>query len=394
MSNKELSSSNRSARALESVRRGEDPGRPSPSTARGGDSDSSGSQGGGASSRTDNHVHSRRHTKTVIVQGGQRAAGRSRGGKEESPSAPVSSQDMINALQEEKRELLNHTADLESQITLLSDQLKHSLNRKLDEKSNESEGGKRSVKRDPSTSTAKGDVSEERGVEVEGVYESLRDKSNRIALLVHQLEQERRTNKQLTSDNSVLKDRVAEMRDAIDNLRIELDSRPTVHQWTQKVSEVSELENQLHNMIVMRDDAAELSSWKKHLSTRDRILVDKRNHELRLWVLDSLPKAVMKETLQNICRECDVSEISEISVCISKLKAVVSTVPRMEKFITSVCNYVFNRSAPLHSEGDEIVRPAMEDVIPVLKRCVVITTAYCTQSKRCSSSGGGLHANR
>jgi hypothetical protein len=31
--------------------------------------------------------------------------------------------------------------------------------------------------------------------------------------------------------------------------------------------------------------------------------VDKRNHELGLWLLDSLPKATMKEVLQTVCRE-------------------------------------------------------------------------------------------
>lgn len=43
--------------------------------------------------------------------------------------------------------------------------------------------------------------------------------------------------------------------------------------------------------------------WRKHLSTADRIKVDKRNHELGLWLLDSLPKATMKEVLQTVCRE-------------------------------------------------------------------------------------------
>lgn len=43
--------------------------------------------------------------------------------------------------------------------------------------------------------------------------------------------------------------------------------------------------------------------WRKHLSTADRIKVDRRNHELGLWLLDSLPKATMKEALQTVCRE-------------------------------------------------------------------------------------------
>jgi hypothetical protein len=38
--------------------------------------------------------------------------------------------------------------------------------------------------------------------------------------------------------------------------------------------------------------------------------VDKRNHELGLWLLDSLPKATMKEVLQSVCREVSKSMLS------------------------------------------------------------------------------------
>jgi hypothetical protein len=64
-----------------------------------------------------------------------------------------------------------------------------------------------------------------------------------------------------------------------------------------------QLEEKLHDLILLRGEAAEISMWRKHLSTADRIKVDKRNHELGLWLLDSLPKATMKEVLQTVCRE-------------------------------------------------------------------------------------------
>jgi hypothetical protein len=38
--------------------------------------------------------------------------------------------------------------------------------------------------------------------------------------------------------------------------------------------------------------------------------VDKRNHELGLWLLDSLPKATMKEVLQSVCREVSNNMLS------------------------------------------------------------------------------------
>ena len=87
---------------------------------------------------------------------------------------------------------------------------------------------------------------------------------------------------------------------------------------------------------MLRGEAAEIQMWRKHLSTKDRIKIDKKNHELGLWLLDALPKTVMKEVLQTVCRELDINEISEIQPSLVKLKAVVKTVPRMAEFIEQV----------------------------------------------------------
>ena len=208
------------------------------------------------------------------------------------------------------------------------------------------------------------------------VFNKLQDQSTRIQQLVHQLEMERSASQERKEDVTVMRARATEMRQEIENLRIELDARPTMPQWTAKVKEVNELESKLHNVVMMRDEAKELEAWKSHLGTRDRIRADKRNHELKLWLLESLPKTVMRDVLQNICRELDISEISEIQLCITKLKAVVRAVPRMEKFITAVCNFVFQRESPRHSEGDVIMRPTMEDVMPVLQRCVTVLICH------------------
>jgi hypothetical protein len=72
----------------------------------------------------------------------------------------------------------------------------------------------------------------------------------------------------------------------------------------------------------------------------------------------------MKEVLETCCRELDVNDISEVQPSIAKLKAVVKAVPRMERFISTTCNYVFQRAqdSPLVP-----TKPTMEDVIPVLK---------------------------
>jgi len=115
---------------------------------------------------------------------------------------------------------------------------------------------------------------------------------------------------------------------------------------------------------MMRKETSEIESWRKHLNTRDRIKADRRNFELGLYLIDSLPKAVMKEALQTVCRELNISDISEIKPSLDKLKAVIKTVPRMEKFISEVCTFVFTKSKRIE-EGNE--KPMIEEVLPILK---------------------------
>ena len=44
----------------------------------------------------------------------------------------------------------------------------------------------------------------------------------------------------------------------MENMRLEISSRPTVKQWTHKLNEIKELESKLHDFVVMRHDSAEL----------------------------------------------------------------------------------------------------------------------------------------
>ena len=128
------------------------------------------------------------------------------------------------------------------------------------------------------------------------------------------------------------------------------------------------MESKLHDVVMMKGEAQELMNWRQHLSTSDRIKADRRNHELKLWLLESLPKSVMQEVLQSLCRELDVSDVSEVLPGVVKMKTVLRAVPRMEQFITAVCNFVFQKDRPRHAEGDIKARPAMEDALPILKR--------------------------
>ena len=125
-----------------------------------------------------------------------------------------------------------------------------------------------------------------------------------------------------------------------DNLQLELSARPTVKALRDKERDCRALEARLHDIVVMRKESAELEGLRKHMSVKDRMAADRRNYEMGLYLLDSLPQEVAKESLKMVCRELDLSDISDVQPALQKLKAVVEAVPRMERFITEVCGLV------------------------------------------------------
>lgn len=82
----------------------------------------------------------------------------------------------------------------------------------------------------------------------------------------------------------------------------------------------------------------------------------------------------MKEVLQGCCRELDISEVTDLQPTLSKLKAVVKAVPRMESFISAVCAYLFQRDEVVRSQMEASDKqPTLEDVLPTLKRYLLST---------------------
>lgn len=164
------------------------------------------------------------------------------------------------------------------------------------------------------------------------MYDKMLQQTDQLEYLTRQLEVSRALGSEKDEMLNAFRVRASELHEEIENLRLQLDSRPTVRQWTQAQRERESLEERLHDLILLRGESSEIAMWRKHLSTSDRIKVDRRNHELGLWLLDSLPKTTMKEVLQAVCRELDITEISEIQPSLVKLKAVVKAVPRMERY--------------------------------------------------------------
>jgi len=220
------------------------------------------------------------------------------------------------------------------------------------------------------------------------LWETVQEFKQNNKQLQHRLELAGVASSESEQTIELMRSRAQELREELENVRLELDSRPHVKQYNALQRSHKELEEKLHDVIMMRKEAQELNAWRKHLSTAERIKIDKRNHELGLWLVDSLPKAVIKDVLQAACRELNINDISELQPTLVKLKTVIKAVPRMERFITGVCGYVFERQLPIlppsrtstNSQGKGSA-PAtktaaastpnpemvMEDVLPVLK---------------------------
>ena len=265
----------------------------------------------------------------------------------------VTENEVIEALVSEHQNLKVRNNELNKQVGDLTDSLKGSQNASSAENSTDIHDSSDSISHDSDLGDDDGNLMVE-------------DQFRRIEFLSHRVEvlQVQSSEKEELLDQQ--KHQILEMQDEIENLRLELDARPSSKQWAQKQREMKELEDKLHDAVMMRNETAEIESWKKHLSTRERIKADRRNFELGLWLIDSLPKAVMKEALQTVCRELNVSDISEIKPSLDKLKAVMTSVPRMERFISDVCSFVFTKANRLRGE-DPNSKPMIEEVLQILK---------------------------
>jgi len=289
-------------------------------------------------------------------------------GKKGGVSSPPG--DVVEALEAQRDGLEQRNAELDAQVSELSGALRDALNGR-------GSPGRAPPQRAPheSVSSVEGEEEQldalERTATAQAMYDKIREQNRQIDKLAHRCEAHKATDLQHADTVAQLKTRNDELREALENLRLEMIARPSPKVWAEKQKELRDAEDKLHDLVMMRGEAAELAAWKKHMSVTDRIKVDKRNHELGLWVLDSLPKAVTKEVLQCVCRELDVSDVSEVQPTLAKLKAVVKAVPRMERFIAQICSFLFERDRKIKEldgrgfGGRE--RPSMEDVLPVLQ---------------------------
>eukprot|EP00968_Pinguiococcus_pyrenoidosus_P001502 scaffold66_cov233-Pinguiococcus_pyrenoidosus.AAC.12 len=160
--------------------------------------------------------------------------------------------------------------------------------------------------------------------------------------------------------------KVACLEDERENLRLEVQGRPAARAFKDAKARIAELERRLHAALSDLDFQKEERSLRKFMPTSELIRRDKDNHRLGLQAMHSLPTDVCRDVLQAACRVLDLSDVSQLCPSIEKLCEATRGLPRLERFVRTVCSSVFSVELERDPNPRGSRRP-MEDVFNVLR---------------------------
>ncbi|CAM9146579.1 unnamed protein product [Ectocarpus fasciculatus] len=166
-----------------------------------------------------------------------------------------------------------------------------------------------------------------------------------------------------------------ETQDALVNARLELSSRPSLRNWRASQRRIQDLETKLGQATSQAKEAMDVAELRRWVDTRELMRRDRGNHRLKLDRLEELPTAVLKQVVQDTCRLLSLQDVSLLGSSVSKLIKAVQMLPRLERFVNSVCGFVFRHSTEvLSAPSDGMLSQAlagkartMEDVLPLLE---------------------------
>jgi hypothetical protein len=72
-------------------------------------------------------------------------------------------------------------------------------------------------------------------------------------------------------------------------------------------------------------------------STREQMRRDKNMHRLGLAAVEGLPSGVLVDICQRLCIALDTPDATSLPSLVAKLLEAATTIPRMEQFITDIC---------------------------------------------------------
>ncbi len=251
---------------------------------------------------------------------------------------------------------------------------------------------------------------------------SLTAKENALLAKAHNLEAEQEASRQAMEDReravvTKLAKLEQELIDAqaekvgllshIENLKMELSSRPTMRDWKACQRQISKLELQLHTAVEALE-AEELQDARENgiyalprngragarhmgLSARERVELlasraqqeqvenkrkastielirrDKQVHRLGLDKLTAIPKSTAHQILQEVCRILELSDVDMISPALQKLCWVVRAMPKMEQFVKQVSSFVLLHADPKVNQNQADPDTLLKSVLDQLK---------------------------
>mmetsp|Transcript_82 Transcript_82/g.123 ORF Transcript_82/g.123 Transcript_82/m.123 type:complete len:887 (-) Transcript_82:43-2703(-) len=193
----------------------------------------------------------------------------------------------------------------------------------------------------------------------------------------------------------------------IDNLKLELASRPTMRDWKSAQRQIARLESQVQSAVEALEEqdieaarannifvpskkkshqkdqlsarekvelmakraVSEQQDNRKRTSTAEMIRRDKQNHRLGLNRLTALPKSAAHDILQQLCRVLEIGDVEMLVPAVQKMCWVVRAMPKLEHFVKEVSSFVL-----LHGDDTTLSKrggtAALNDVLPQLKRWV------------------------
>lgn len=187
----------------------------------------------------------------------------------------------------------------------------------------------------------------------------LRSRENKMIQKVNLIEQELQA----------AREAIAELKEENANLTLEAESRPSIRDYRLSQRRIHQLERQVSEGKLALEEAKDINELRKYMGTKELIERDRLNHRLHLNRLNTLPRETTLEVVKEVCRVLNLTDITLITPSLEKLCAVVTAVPRMEKFIRDVCGFVFLH---LNAEnGEETAATSnfeLEQVIPTLQK--------------------------
>ncbi|CAM9374864.1 unnamed protein product [Scytosiphon promiscuus] len=166
-----------------------------------------------------------------------------------------------------------------------------------------------------------------------------------------------------------------EAQESLVNAQLELSSRPSLRNWRSSQRRIQDLETKLAQATSQAKEAMDVAELRRWVDTRELMRRDRGNHRLQLDRLEELPTTVLKQVVQDVCRLLSLQDVSLLSSSVSKLIKAVQMLPRLERFVNSVCVFVFRHSTEVLSAPSDgpLSRTlagrsrTMEDVLPLLE---------------------------